>query len=89
MNYKVYRLSVKVTYYSLDEDMCPSYEEVTEFEDFYSSKKEAIRIAQRKFARLQLVEGYVFDVHALVLSAVIGEKGMGHRKKIYSLFKTL
>lgn len=83
MEYKVFKLVVTVT---TDWGMRPSEEEV--FNGLFASKIEAIRQAQRRFAK-QPLNDYANSVWAVVYPLIIADKGTTQQKRIYNLYKTL
>ena len=88
MEYKIYRLSIEIECKDVDMDMCPTTTWETTFEDTYASRIEAIRQAQRRFAKRHL-NSYVLAVHATVMAVTISNKGMTPGKRVYNLYKNL
>lgn len=86
MEYKVYDLTVLSLETTTDLDMCPTTTWEPDYENTYASKKEAIRQAQRRFAKRHLND-YVLAVHASVTAITISDKGVTYVKRIYNLYK--
>ena len=88
MEYKVYQLSIEIECKDVDIDMCPTTAWENIYENTYASKIEAIRQAQRRFAKLHL-NSYVLTVHATVMAVTISNKGKTIDKRVYNLYKEL
>lgn len=83
MKYKVFNLVVTTT----EERNGQKFENEI-FNGLYASKIEAIRLAQKIFAK-QPLNSYVCGVWAAVYPLTITEKGSIPGKRIYNLYKTL
>lgn len=83
MEYKVYKTVVSVTYQDVDIDRCPIEVDKIVYENLFSSKKEAIRQAQKQFAKRKIT------TWSVVYRMTIGDKGIlrGQSKRIYNLYK--
>jgi len=68
------------------EDYIPFDRDETIYNDTMSSRKEAIRMAQKYFSR-QPINNCVSDVWAAVYAATIGPTGTRTNKRIYNLYK--
>lgn len=84
MEYKIYRTIVEVCFYATDMDGCSSYENEVIFDDYYTSKKDAIAAAQRKFAKSPNNK-WVISVRAYVYPMIISKRAK-HEKRIYNKF---
>lgn len=85
MEYKVYRVHVQRTIADVEENL-PFNRTETIYNDTMSSRKEAIRRAQKHFDR-QPINKYVGEVWAAVYAATIGPTGTRTTKRIYNRFK--
>jgi len=86
-NAAAFRVMVVITHDDTDGDLCPIMADEVIYNNVCASRKEAIRQAQRRFAR-QPINGFVYQVWATVRPVTITPTGQATGKRIYNLFKT-
>ena len=86
MKVKIYKTRVCANVYCNDMDGCPSEKDEIIYENEFTSRVQAIRMAQRKFDKSQFNPEYVSYKYAHVFESVITEKGRQKGKRIYTKF---
>ena len=86
MKVKIYKTRVIANVNCNDMDGCPSDKDEVIYENEFTSKVQAIRMAQRKFDKAQFNPEYVSHKWAHVIEFVITEKGRQKGRRIYNRF---
>ena len=86
MKVKIYKTRVIANVNCNDMDGCPSDKDEVIYENEFTSKTQAIRMAQRKFDKAQFNPEYVSHKWAHVIEFVITEKGRQKGRRIYNRF---
>lgn len=82
MDVTFYTVLVYREFEGMDEDFCPAPQRECFYEQSFTSKKEAVRQAQRHHDR-QPLNGYVHDVWAKVIRKTVGTKGQTGDRQVY------
>ena len=86
MKVKIYKTRVCANVYCNDMDGCPSDKDEIIYENEFTSKTQAIRMAQSKFDKMKCNPEWVYSKWAHVIEFFITEKGRQKGRRIYTRF---
>ena len=86
MKVKIYKTRVFRNVYCNDMDGCPSDKDEIIYENEFTSKTQAIRMAQSKFDKMKCNPEWVYSKWAHVIEFFITEKGRQKGRRIYTRF---